>query len=126
MPLFNIRPLRTEADHRTALAAYERFFDDEPEPGTPEADAFELLGMVIAKFEEEHFPIAAGDPVATIELVMEAKGYKRSDLVVVLGGSRSRASEILNHKRDLSLVNIRALSTAWGIPAQNLIGEAPA
>ena len=121
MPLQIVRPIRTEADYEGALAAFEAFFDDEPVRGTPEADAFELLGLVIAKYEEEHFPIAASDPVATLELVMEAKGYKQADLGRVLG-SRSRASEIMNHKRNLSVANIRALHVKWGIPAGSLLG----
>jgi antitoxin component HigA of HigAB toxin-antitoxin module len=54
-----IRPLRDEADYEAALARYERYFDREPEPGTPEGDHFGHLGMVIAKYEAEHFPFEA-------------------------------------------------------------------
>ena len=117
-----VRPLRTEADHEAALVAYEAFFDLEPAPGSAEADAFELLGLVIARYEEERFPIAAADPVASIALAMEARGLKQADLGRVLG-SRSRASEIMSRKRELSLGNIRALHRQWGIPAESLIGE---
>ena len=117
-----VRPIRTEAEHDAAMAAYERFFDQEPAPGTAEGDAFELLGLVIARYEEDKFPISAADPVASIALVMEARGLKQADLGRVLG-SRSRASEIMSRKRDLSLGNIRALHHQWGIPAESLIGE---
>ena len=117
-----IRPIRTEAEHEAALAAFERFFDHEPAPGTAEADAFELLGLVIARYEEDRYPIASADPVASIALVMEARGLKQADLGRVLG-SRSRASEIMSRKRELSLGNIRALHRQWGISAESLIGE---
>jgi HTH-type transcriptional regulator/antitoxin HigA len=57
-----VRPLRDDADYEAALARYERYFDREPEPGTPEGDRFELLGLVIAKYEEERLPIEVADP----------------------------------------------------------------
>ena len=51
----HIHILRDEADYQRALADYEAFFDDEPAPGSEAGDRFELLGLVLAKYEEEHF-----------------------------------------------------------------------
>lgn len=116
-----IRPIRNESDYEAALSAYEGFFDDEPEPGSPEGDRFELLGMVIANYEETNFPFAAADPVATLKLVMEGRGYSKRDLAQVLG-SAPRASEILNGRRRLSIDHIRRLWKDWRIPAEALIG----
>jgi HTH-type transcriptional regulator/antitoxin HigA len=118
-----VRPLRDKADYEAALTRFERYFDDEPERDTPEGDNFELLGLVIAKYEDEHFPIGAADPVQVIELVMEGRGLSRKDLAEVLG-SASRASEILKRRRDLSIDHIRRLHSRWGIPADALIGPA--
>jgi HTH-type transcriptional regulator/antitoxin HigA len=118
-----IRPLHDKVDYEAALARYELYFDREPDPGTPDADRFELLGLVIAKYEEEHFPIESADPVRVIELVMESRGLTRKDLAEVLG-SASRASEILKGRRDLSIEHIRRLHSRWGIPAEALIGSA--
>jgi antitoxin component HigA of HigAB toxin-antitoxin module len=117
-----VRTLRSQADHETALAEYERYFDDEPEAGTAEGDRFELLGLVIAKYEEEHFPIAPPDPVAAIRFVMESRGLSQRDLAEVLG-SASRASEILKGRRELSIDQIRRLHSRWKIPAEALIGS---
>ncbi len=33
-----IRPIRSEADYNAALNEIERYFDDQPKRGTPEAD----------------------------------------------------------------------------------------
>jgi len=120
-----IRPLRDEADYEAALAEFETYFDREPEPGSPQGDRFELLGMVIAKYEDEHHPITGSDPVEVIKLVMEGRGYGQSDLAKLLG-SRSRASEVLNRRRDLTLDQIRRLHAEWGVPADALIGGAQA
>jgi HTH-type transcriptional regulator/antitoxin HigA len=55
----DIRPLRSEADYDVALEAIETFFVNEPEPGTPEADRFDLLALVIADYERRHWEIDA-------------------------------------------------------------------
>jgi HTH-type transcriptional regulator/antitoxin HigA len=117
-----IHVLHTEADYEAALAEYERYFDDEPAEGSAEADRFELLGLVIAKYEEEHAPIPAAAPLDVLRFAMEQQGHAQSDLAALLG-SRSRASEILNGRRDLTLAQIRTLAKAWRIPANLLVGE---
>lgn len=53
---------------------------------------------------------------------MDRLGFGQPDLAKLLG-SRSRASEVLNRRRELSIPQIRKLSKAWRIPAQALIGE---
>lgn len=114
--------LRDEVDYRAALSAYEALFDSEPAPGTPEGDRFELLGLLLAKYEEERFPMPASDPVEAIRFAMDRQGLQQSDLAELLG-SRSRASEILNGRRELSLAQIRTLAREWRIPADALIGD---
>jgi HTH-type transcriptional regulator/antitoxin HigA len=42
-----IRPLRSKADYDAALEEVERYFENEPKPGTPEADRFDLLALII-------------------------------------------------------------------------------
>jgi HTH-type transcriptional regulator/antitoxin HigA len=58
--------------------------------------------------------------------MMEQSGRTQADLAELLG-SRPRASEILNEKRELTLEQIRLISARWDIPAGALVGElAPA
>ncbi|WP_428156092.1 helix-turn-helix domain-containing protein [Brevundimonas sp.] len=118
----HIHILRDEADYQATLADYEAFFDNQPEPGSEAGDRFELLGLLLAKYEEDHFPMPADDPVEAIRFAMERQGLSQSDLSEVLG-SRSRASEVLNRRRALSVAQIRKLSREWRIPVQALIGE---
>ena len=117
----SVRPLRNEADHQEALKAIRPYFDNEPEEGTEAADHYDMLAMVIEKYEDQHHEIPEADPVDVLQLIMEDRGYGRSDLAQVLG-SAPRASEILNRKRELSLDHIRRLKSAWRIPADALIG----
>ena len=117
--------IRDEAGYAAALAEYEAFFDREPETGTEAGDRFELLGLLLAKYEEDHFLMPKTGAVEAIRFAMDRLGLGQSDLAELLG-SRSRASEILNARRDLTLPQIRLLSKAWGIPVAALITEAEA
>jgi HTH-type transcriptional regulator/antitoxin HigA len=51
------RPIRSESDYEAALKEIERYFEHEPKPGTPEADRFDLLALVIGDYEGKHWPI---------------------------------------------------------------------
>ena len=116
----DIRPLRSEADYDAALSDIERYFETEPPPGTPEADRFDLLALVIADYEAKHWPIDPPDPVEAIKHRMDQAGYRQRDLALLLG-SRSRASEILSRKRALTLDMAWKLNREWGIPAEALL-----
>jgi HTH-type transcriptional regulator / antitoxin HigA len=115
-----IRPLRNEADYEAALAAIERHFDKEPKPGTPAADRFDLLALVIEDYEKKRWPIEPPDPIDAIRWRMETGGYSQADLGRLLG-SRQRASDILARKRRITMQMAWRLHRDWGIPAEALI-----
>ena len=69
-----IRPIRTDADYRAALGEVSAYFDNEPEPGTPEGDRFEVLLTLVEAYEARHFPIDLPDPVEAIKFRMEQGG----------------------------------------------------
>jgi HTH-type transcriptional regulator/antitoxin HigA len=115
-----IRPLRSEADYEAALDRIERYFDDEPRPGTPEADRFDLLALVIEDYERKRWPIEPPDPVDAIRYRMETGNFTQADLGRLVG-SRQRASDILNRKRRVTMQMAWALHRQWGIPAEALI-----
>jgi HTH-type transcriptional regulator/antitoxin HigA len=115
-----IRPLRSEAEYQAALAEIEHYFAREPEPGSPEADRFELLALVIDDYEDKHWPIDPPDPLDAIKFQMEMRGYSQADLGRTLG-SRQRASDILRGKRPLTIQMVWKLYREWGIPAESLI-----
>lgn len=116
----DVKPIRTEADYRWALDEIEQYFDNEPVRGTPEADRFEVLADLIEAYESRHWSIEQADAVELIQYRMELGGFQAKDLAEVIG-SKSRASEILNRKRAITLDMARKLHAAWGIPAAALI-----
>jgi HTH-type transcriptional regulator/antitoxin HigA len=93
-----IRPLHSEADYDAALNEIERYFENEPKLGTPEADRFDLLALIIEDYERKRWPIEPPEPIDAIRYGMETGGYTQADLGRLLG-SRQRASDILTRKR---------------------------
>jgi len=87
---------------------------------TPERDELEILSLLIEKYEEEHYPIPASDPIEAIKFLMEQNNLSRKDLQPFIG-SMGRVSEILNRKRDLSLSMIKRLHHGLKIPYESLI-----
>ena len=113
-----VRPIRTRKDHKAALAEIERLWN--AKPGTSDYDRLDILTTLVEAYERRHFPLAKADPVHAILFRMEQQGLTRKDLEPLLG-SRARVSEVLNHKRTLTLAMIRALHEKLGIPAESLI-----
>ncbi len=116
----NIKPIKTKKDYQKALDRLEVIFDAKKD--TPEGDELLILGMLIDQYENDHFPIDLPDPIEAIKFRMEQLGYNQSDLAKILG-LKSRASEILNKKRKLTMVMIRQLHEKLNIPSEVLIQE---
>lgn len=115
-----IYPLHTEKDYKNALNRIEEIFD--AKPGTPEGDELEILGILVNEFEKRHFPIASPNPIDAIKFRLDQLGLTQNDLANLIG-SKSRASEILSGKRNLSLRVIRLLSQKLNIPADVLLSN---
>lgn len=118
-----ITPIRTEGDHKAALARIDALMD--AEAGTPEADELSVLADLVEAYEAKHFPIELPTPVEAIRFRMEQAGLEPRDLAPYIG-SRGKVSEVLSGKQPLSLTMIRALHTHLGIPAEVLVGDAAA
>lgn len=114
----NIKPIKTKKDYEQALERLELIFD--AKKGTPKGDELEILSMLIDNYEKQKFPIGFPDPVEAIKFRMEQLGYNQTDLANVVG-LKSRASEILNRKRKLSLEMIRQIHESLNIPTEVLI-----
>lgn len=116
----DIRPIRTKADYKAALREVSAYFDNEPEPRTPEGDRFEVLLTLVVAYEAKHFPVELPDPVEAIKFRMEQAGLTPKDLVPAIG-RLNRVYEILGRKRPLTLSMIWRLHERFGIPAESLI-----
>ena len=116
-----IKPVRTKAEYNSALARIEKLIALNPIKGTEEYDELDIIGTLVAAYENLHYPISAPDPVEAIKYMMEEKGLKPKDLVVYFG-SKGNVSEFFNRKRGLSIRIIKALHTDYNLPYEVLIG----
>ncbi len=119
----DIKPIRTETDHKAALAEVESLW--QAPPGSAESDRLEILATLVEAYEEKNHPIDPPDPVDAILFRMDQLGMSRRDLEVYIG-RRGRVSEILSRARSLTLPMIRRLHEGLGIPADVLIRESRA
>lgn len=120
--MYTVKVIKTEAEHEQALARLMALMDSDPAEGSEAADELELLALVIDQFESTHYPMDPPDPIDAIKFRMDQMGLKSKDLVPFIG-SASKVSEVLSHKRPLSLNMIRKLNQGLGIPAEVLIRE---
>lgn len=116
----NIKPIRSDEDHRAALAEIGSLWG--AAPGTEDGDKLDVLLTLVEKYEDNRWPIEEPnwDPVDALHYAIEELGHTQAELSQVLD-SRSRASEILNRQRALTVEMIHAISENWKIPAALLV-----
>jgi HTH-type transcriptional regulator/antitoxin HigA len=117
----DIRPIRTDRDHRAALREIEACWG--AEEGSEKGDKLEVLVALVESYETRRWPIDGDknfDPVDVLHYAIEELGHAQSELAELLG-SRSRASEILSRRRALTVDMIHRISEAWKIPADLLV-----
>jgi HTH-type transcriptional regulator/antitoxin HigA len=115
-----LKPIKTKKDYQAALKRLDIIFD--AKPGTSAGDELEVLSILIEKYEDETSEIDYPDPIEAIKFRMEQMGYNQNDLAKVVG-LKSRASELLNKKRKLTLEMIRKLHNSFSIPTDVLIQD---
>lgn len=117
----NIRPIRTDEDHRSALAEIEKLWGA-PE-GTSKGDKLDILMTLVETYEERRWPLNSRrrfDPVDVLRYAIEELGHSQAELAKILG-SRSRASEVLARRRPLTLEMIQKINASWKVPADLLV-----
>jgi len=117
----DVRPIRTDEEHRAALAEIEAC-GGAPE-GTEQADKLDVLLALVELYEAKRWPIDTDDsfdPIDVLQYAIEELGHTQSELAELLG-SRSRASELLSRRRALTVNMIHKIGEAWKIPTDLLV-----
>jgi HTH-type transcriptional regulator/antitoxin HigA len=115
-----IKPVRTKADYKAAMQRIDALIALNPKKGNAAFDELDVIGTLVAAYEDIHFPIDAPDAVEAVKYVMEEEGLKPKDLVTYFG-SKGNVSEFLNHKRKLSIRTIKALHEKLNLPYEILL-----
>jgi HTH-type transcriptional regulator/antitoxin HigA len=114
-----IFPIRTEEDYDKALMRIDTLMNSDM--GTTEGDELDILVTLVEAYEAKYYPMPVCDPIEAIKFRMEQMGLEAKDLTPIIG-SRSKVSEVLNHKRQLSITMIRNLHARLHVPYESLIG----
>ena len=114
-----IHPIRNDDDHAAAVREIEKLWG--APVGTEDGDKLDILATLVEKYEETRWPnVDASDPIDLLNCAIEELGHSQAELAELLG-SRSRASELLNRRRPLTVEMIQKISQAWKIPADLLV-----
>lgn len=65
----NIAPIRTEEDYHMAMIRIQLL--EAAKEGTPEADEYEVLNILIEHYERENAPMGMPDPLSSIKIFNE-------------------------------------------------------
>src|ERR1700722_15713424 len=115
------RPIRTDDDHRAALAEIEACWRA-PE-GSEAGDKLDVLVALVESYEAPRGPMYVGRnfaPIDVLHYAIDELGHTQAELAELLG-SRPRASEVLARRRALTVDMIHKVSEAWKIPADLLV-----
>jgi HTH-type transcriptional regulator/antitoxin HigA len=83
----DMKPIRTEEEHKAALAEIERLWN--AEPNTPDGDRLEMFAMLVDAYERTHTPILPPDPIDAITLRLEQQGKTRKALELLIRDTKA-------------------------------------
>ena len=116
----NVKVIKTVEEYTKALKRLEKIFHAPID--SIEGDEADLLSILVEKYENEHYPIEAPDPIEAIKFRMEQMDMTKKELAEIIG-YKSRVSEIFSRKRKLTLKMIRNLHDKMKIPYESLIAN---
>jgi HTH-type transcriptional regulator/antitoxin HigA len=89
-------------------------------PSPSEEEAIELLTLLVERYEQEHYPIPAADPVSVVRLLIEHGNLTQRDLIPQFG-SESAVSMFLAGQRSLTIEQVRKLCIRFKLSADVFI-----
>jgi HTH-type transcriptional regulator/antitoxin HigA len=89
-------------------------------PSRSEAEAIELLTLLVNNYEQTRYPVPTADAVSVVRFLLELQGLVQRDLIPQFG-SESAVSMFLAGQRKLTLDQVRRLSARFKLPADIFI-----
>jgi len=106
--------IHSEQDYDHAVAALNQLLDaGAADEKHPLADLTDTLGALISDYDEVHYPAQDVSPLAMLQFLMQQHDLTQSDLPEI--GSQGVVSEILHGKRELNVLQIKALAVRFGV-----------
>jgi HTH-type transcriptional regulator/antitoxin HigA len=89
-------------------------------PSSSEVEAIELLTLLVERYEQQHYSIPAADPASVVRFLIEQQNLTQRDLIPQFG-SESAVSMFLSGQRNLTIEQVRRLSTRFKLPTDVFI-----
>jgi HTH-type transcriptional regulator/antitoxin HigA len=115
------RIIRSDAE----LAEYtEALFEltAKPDPTPDEEEAIDLIGLLVDRYESQHYPIPEAEPADVLRFLLEHNSLSQRDIAPELG-SESTVSLVLSGKRQLNRDHIARLSRRFNVSPAVFFGE---
>ena len=112
--------IKTEEENDRAILIVEELLAKGDKISSEENALLELLGKLIADFEEKFYQPSEASPQEVLIEMMHARGLKQKDLMEVFG-SKSRVSEAVSGKREISKIQAKALANFFKVSAELFI-----
>lgn len=112
--------IKTEEENDRAILIVEELLAKGDKLTSEENALLELLGKLIADFEEKFYQPRDASPQEVLTEMMNARGLKQKDLAEVFG-SKSRVSEVINGKRKITKIQAKALANFFKVSAELFI-----
>jgi HTH-type transcriptional regulator / antitoxin HigA len=119
--MMEIRPIRTEKRSPSCARRDQRLLGA-PE-GSDDGDRLDVLLALVEIYDARRWPInidESFDPIDVLNYAIEELGHTQTELAELLH-SRSRASEILARRRQLTVDMIHKIGETWKITADLLV-----
>jgi HTH-type transcriptional regulator/antitoxin HigA len=106
---FPLRPIRSEAELDRATAIIHSLLDrDDLDPA--EDDYLDVLGDLVERYEDVHYPIAPASDADMLRFLLDQKGVTQLVVANETGIANTTLSAVLNEKRSLTREHITKLA----------------
>ena len=112
--------IKTEEENDRAILLVEQLLEKGNKISPEENALLDLLWGLIADFEEKFYQPRDATPQEVLLELMNARGLKQKDLTEVLG-SKSRVSQVIGGKREISKIQAKALADFFKVSAELFI-----
>ena len=108
--------IETQEEYEEYMGRLRTLMIENPES----SDEIGVLSLIIGEWEDKTVNIPAPDPIGMIRFHQDRLGLKDYQMAKLLGTSKTRFSEVMNHKRKLTVALIRKC-VALGMSAHVMI-----
>jgi HTH-type transcriptional regulator/antitoxin HigA len=113
---FAPRPIRSDAEHQRAIAVVNGLLD-RPALNPDEEDYLDVLGLLIADYEDSIYEHPDFTPIDRLRHLMEEHSLTQAELARRAGIAVTSLSDILNGKRQISPTARAKLAGCFGVPS---------